>query len=261
MRTLIVQLIGLVFLSLPCGAESQKGDFAQFFNQGIENFQQKKFAEAETAFQQSLQIEPSNLSALTNLSLAQYELGKKGWALGQLRKVLTIEPRHPQAQQAYAFIWSQLAVKEIPHQISYYEQFRSSFLNILPLTAYLALSVLTLFAAGWSLLRFLERRKTALAEQSSLPGLPWVASLLAVAFVSFSILAIAKAVDQTTLRATIVTEKVNLQAAPGENGVNLGELYEGFEVILLQSSQGWSQVQYPGAVTGWLKSENILLHR
>jgi hypothetical protein len=59
-------------------------------------------------------------------------------------------------------------------------------------------------------------------------------------------------------RATIIADKVSAQIAPGEGQNSLFELYAGFEVLLSNTTPGWTQVRYPGGLTGWVKNDSLM---
>ena len=73
----------------------------------------------------------------------------------------------------------------------------------------------------------------------------------------FLSLAVAKIYDVQIPRGTIVEEKVSAQSAPGDQQLNLYDLYGGFEVVIRSHSGDWVQVTYPGALTGWIKKSSL----
>jgi hypothetical protein len=73
-----------------------------------------------------------------------------------------------------------------------------------------------------------------------------------------SALSVAKVIDQSTLRGTIIAKKIESRSTPDMTGTSLFDLYEGLEVIVRQSTDSWVQVTYPGGPTGWIPKDAIL---
>ncbi|WP_413583127.1 tetratricopeptide repeat protein [Bdellovibrio sp. HCB288] len=245
-------------LVLPIIAWTQSADFTTLFNQGTQHYTAKEYEKSRDAFAKALELDPHNATTLTNLALAQFQLGNRPLAVGLFRKALTNDPELTQARTGLKFALTQMDVREIPHQIETYETVRKKLLAPVPTTAYLITTALFMFAAGWILVGFFGQRRRAIAEEKSLPGFPVIGSILSLGFlISLTLLSL-KIYDQTILRATIISEKVSLQAAPGENQAALLDLYGGMEVIVQNENAEWSQVTFPGSITGWVKKSAIL---
>lgn len=233
----------------------------EFFSQGTQMYVSKEYEKARDLFVKELDEDPGNPTVMTNLALTEFQLGKKALAVGLLRKALTLDSGLLTAQEALQFILPSMQIKETPRQIESYESLRSNILQRLPLSAFLLLSALTFFAAGWSLISFLGRRKKAIQEESAIPSLPFVSILLSILVILFTGLSGLKIYDTSVIRGTIIEDKVALQTAPGENQVSILELPGGTEVIARQIQGEWVQITYPGSITGWIKKNSILMTR
>ncbi|MEK2643785.1 hypothetical protein [Bdellovibrio sp. BCCA] len=259
-----LKFLSVFFLSLvlPTLVVAQTGSSsAELFKQGTQLYLAKDYTKAREAFAQALDKDPYNATTLTNLALAEFQLGKKPLSIGLLRKALASDPELSTAKAGLKFALSQMQVKEVPHQIETYESLRANLLQPVPLSAYLILSALSLFAAGWILLSYGGRRRKAMEEEKSMPGFPIIGTLLSLAFVIFTSLLALKVYDSTVLRGTIIDEKVSLQTAPGDNQVAILDLYGGMEVIAHETQGDWVQVTYPGSLTGWIKKSALLMTR
>ncbi|WP_413576533.1 tetratricopeptide repeat protein [Bdellovibrio sp. HCB290] len=245
-------------LILPTLAWTQNADFAALFNQGTQHYAAKDYEKSRDAFAKALELDPHNATTLTNLALAQYQLGKKPLAVGLFRKALASDPDLSQARSGLKFALGQMDVKDIPHQIETYETVRRKLLAPVSQTAYLITTALFLFAAGWIWIGFMGQRRRALADETSLPGVPIIGSLLGLGFLLSITLLGLKIYDQSIIRATIVEDKVSLQAAPGDNQATLLDVFGGMEVIVQNENAEWSQVTFPGSITGWIKKSAIL---
>jgi len=236
----------------------EKLRFEDYFRHGTKSYQDKKFDEAIVNFEKALEFHPESPTVLTDLGLSYYQIKKKGLSIAMFRRALFIDPSQAVAEAGLKFVLSQLEVKEIPHQIEPYERFRSLVLNSISLNGIHVLSLLLLFSSGFIWLRYIGRRRKAFEQESAPPGLPVVGLILSLGFVGSFLITVLKTYDVTVPRATIVTEKVSAQIAPGENQSGLFELYEGFEVIIRNAANDWIQVSYPGGLTGWVKKESLI---
>lgn len=231
--------------------------FEAAFQAGVALYREKKFDEARLAFQDALEKEPSNVQALTNLALIQFQRGEKGWALALLRRAQNIDPDFSTTTAALDFILPQLDVKEIPHEIQFWETFRSRFITPYSLNSFLFLTALSLFSAGWLYLRFFGLKKEAFHNEKPAPPFPTIPTLTALFFVASFSLSVLKLIDLRIPRATVINEKVPVYSAPSGDSVPLFDLYSGLEVVIGNSNGTWVQVTYPGASTGWVPKTSI----
>lgn len=241
-----------------CWAQGE-APFADLFKQGTQSYSEKKFDQAQDFFSKALVKDPQNSTVLTNLALVQFQLGHKAKALAHFRKALDIEPNLQEAKAGLKFVLSQMEIKEIPHQLEFYESLRDKLLAPVSLQVYLGFTALFLFASGWTLISYLGKRRKAIGEESALPGFPILSTCFLGGLLIILSLSILKAYDSSIQRATIVEEKVSLQSAPGETQVGILDLYAGMEVIVRITDNGWTQVTYPGAITGWVKSDSLMV--
>lgn len=262
MARLIVFFFALILPTLAwtqnSPAKTETVSFAELFKQGTQHYVAKEYEKSRDAFAKALDQDPLNATTLTNLALAQYQLGKKPLAIGLLRKALSSDPELPAAKAGLKFALSQLEIKEIPHQIETYEAVRGRVLAPVSLLAYLILTALFFFSAGWTLLSYIGRKRRALAEEKASPGFPSVGALMSLGFVVSASLLSLKIYDQSIVRATIIEDRVSLQTAPGDNQAAILDLYGGMEVVVQAQDKGWVQVTYPGSLTGWIKATAIL---
>jgi tetratricopeptide (TPR) repeat protein len=232
---------------------SSMANFQSSFQAGVKNYQEKKFDQAQVDFQQALEADPQNISALTNLALAQFQKGQKALAIALLRKATNLDPEFSTARVALNFILPQLEVKEIPHEILLSETLHRSLFSQFSIFAFSVVAALFVFAALWSLLQYLGGRRRALQQDQPMPAFSVLTLLFLVgAVVTFVLLGL-KIVDQRATRATVISEqKIDVLSLPDEKAPSLFELYPGLEVFVNQQQKDWSQVTYPGGPTGWI---------
>ena len=231
------------------------------FEQGTQAYLKADYSTAKELLNKSMQLEPTNSQILTNLGMTEFRLQNIPLAIGLLRKAITLEPGLDPARNALKFVISQHPIREIPHQTSTYESFRANLLNPMSLSSFLTLSLLTFFAAGWLLIRWMGQKRRSLEEEKAPPPFPWVSAVLSLAFVLFTLLATAKYIDSLEIRGTVIEAQVSLQMAPGENQALITEIYGGSEVIVRQIQNEWAQITYPGASSGWVKTSSLLMTR
>lgn len=258
LKSLSVLLVFSVFCSL-VAAQTESPE--SLFQAGTQFYVAKDYKRAQESFVKSLDQDPHNATALTNLALTEFQLGNKALAVGLLRKSLAIDPELTTTNTALKFVLSQMQIREVPHQIEAYENLRAHLLLPVPLSAYLILSALALFSGGWVLLSYGGRRKRALENESALPSFPVIGALLTLGFIAFSVLSGLKIYDSSVMRGTIVDEKVSLQTAPGDNSVAILDLYGGMEIIAHKTEGDWIQITYPGSLTGWIKKSSLVMTR
>jgi hypothetical protein len=244
--------------SIPAATKDSWPDFQKAFEAGVLAYQAHKYDEARLAFSAAAEKEPTNVEALTNLALVQFQLGQKGLAVGLLRKAQNLDPNFSTPKSALQFILPQMDVKEIPHEIQMWETFRSHFIVPFSLNSFLSVAAIAFFSSGWMLLSYFGRRREALRAEKSLPGFPMLASLACLIFVVMFTLSILKVIDGEMPRGTVIKDKVTVYSAPNDKSVPLFELFSGLEVVLNTADEQWVQVTYPGALTGWIPKANVL---
>lgn len=232
--------------------------FEQDFRDGVTAYQAKEFTQAVELLTKANEAQKDNVSVLTNLGLAQYQLGNEGLAIAYWRKALQKDPDFYPAQSGLRYALEKIPVKEIPHEIETWENLRTYLLAPVSLLVYLILSALFLFAGGWLLITYGGKRKTSLAEEAAPPTFPTLGVIFSLAFVFTSFLAFLKIYDSKIARGTVIVEKISTQAAPGEGQAALFDLYEGLEVKIASQSGDWVQVTYPGALTGWIPKSALM---
>lgn len=77
------------------------------YNRGVIHMEQRDWAEARDAFKRSVELAPQKTTARYNLALAQYESGAPEEAVGQLDRVLRIDPNYAPAHLLLGIIYAQ----------------------------------------------------------------------------------------------------------------------------------------------------------
>lgn len=227
------------------------------FAKGIQSLQTKDPKTAMDLFREALSQHPGDTAVLTNLGIASLEAGQKGWAIAYLREALTLGSNLRETRQALEFSLSQLQIKEIPHEIEFWEKLRENVLVGISLPGLLLINAVALLLCGLVWIGYLKDRKAALENETAYAPLRiihWAASL--ALFVSLT-LVICKILDLSEVRGTIVAEKVQAFSAPSKEAPGLFEIYEGLEVLVQRAQGEWLQIRYPGGPTGWVPVEQV----
>lgn len=260
LSSILILFICISTLAQPeIGGPESFSSFESAFQAGVKNYQDKKYSESKVAFTKALEFDSTNISTLTNLALVYFQLGEKGYAVALLRKATSIDPDFSTSNAALHFILPQLEMKEIPHEIQIWETLRTSILNHLSLFSLSLLSALFLLATGWTLIPYLGQWKNANENEAPLPSPSFLNILFTLGFLIFFSGLILKWLDQKTERGTIVASKIQVLSTPDEKAPPLFDLYGGLEVIVKDTNEKWSQVYYPGGLTGWVPNSALLI--
>jgi tetratricopeptide (TPR) repeat protein len=256
---LLVFLLSLLCTGVTRGAQNERVENAEAaFRSGVEAFQKKDFAHARLSFTDAMKLAGETPRLLFNLGMVESRQGKKGMALALWRKALAQKPNDAASKAAVEWTRARLEHADIPHEVEVWENFRQSALVPFALDHFVLFTALFLLAGGWLLFRHLGRRRSARLDEKPMPGFPAGTVFCLVASFAFATLALAKAFDLQDVRGTIVSKKVEARSSPATDATALFELYEGLEVIVRQKKDGWVQVTYPGASTGWISQQDLL---
>ena len=257
----LILLFSFVFIFASLSPAQEAKSPPQLFQEATNAYLAKDYKKAQSTYNEILSLEPQNAIVLTNLALTEFQLGQKYLALGLLRKALYHAPGLEVARSGLQFVSSQTPALHQSADFSFFEGLRKADLISVPLSTYFILSALCLFAAGWILISYVERRKRAFETESAPPSLPWVGALIAAFFIVFTVLFALKSYDHSLIRGTIIIEQTPLQTAPGDNQVSILDLIGGQEVQVVAQTQDWAQVLAPGKPAGWVKKSALLMTR
>lgn len=236
--------------------------FQQLFDQALSAQQQKNWDEALKLYQQVLdqgqsQLNEPQLSTIYhNMSTVAFEKSEFLYAYVWSKKALALDPGNRIAQQAFEGYAKKFEVPSIPHQISTSQNFQK-IIEKVPVDLLLSLCLVLFFATLHLFFKnLLSKRKDQidLIMTRSFAWKPLVSFTLLVVFVVLSVLR--WNLDQK-IHAIIITDKTGVQTAAGENRPVIFEAQPGLEVEVLQISESYAQVRYPGAFSGWVPLKNV----
>lgn len=236
--------------------------FQQLFDQALSVQQQKNWDEALKLYQQALDQGQNHLNApqlstiYHNMSTVAFEKSEFLNAYVWSKKALALDPGNRMAQQAFEGYAKKFEVPSIPHQISTSQNFQK-MLEKVPVDILFGLCLVLFFATMHLFFKnILSKRKDQIDLVMTRPFAwkPLVSFTLLVVFVALC--ALRWNLDQK-IYAIVTIEKTGIQTAAGENRTVIFEAQPGLEVEVLQISENYAQVRYPGAFSGWVPLKNI----
>lgn len=230
----------------------------ELFQAGVTSFQKNELDQAREHFTASLKISPS-ANTLYNLGLTEFKAKNEGLALGLWRKALAQEPSNTAIQEAIAFAERALPQQPVSKGEDLFESFHQKFLAQTSLMNLAIVNLVFLAFAGWILIRYSALKSRSIENEEPSPPIPYIGFIFVVGLLVSAIVLGAKAYDLTLTRATIAEEKVEVKTSPDSQAATLFELFEGLEVIVRQSHEGWMQVTYPGGLSGWVPAKAVLV--
>lgn len=233
----------------------QTEDAEELFSQGTEAYLKQNFAAAAEKFKSLASRRPTEASVFLNWGLSEYQSGRKGLGVALWRRALVLDPSELRARAALNFATQQMQLRG-PDDSSWREWLRQKVLAWLTLDQMLAVSLCLLATSGWLVLTYVARRRKALRDELALPPFSWITGVLSFCLVIALTLTGLKTFDQLTARATAVTA-TPVRSAPSGESSTLFELREGTDVILRQAKKGWTQIHYPGGMSGWVPDETL----
>lgn len=236
--------------------------YTQAFDHALALQQQQKWDSSLEAYQKLLdqsvmELNASQASAIYhNMSTVAYEKGDLLKAYIWSKKSLSLNPSNQLAQDSFAQYSKKIEIPTIAHQITNFDNFKS-IVSKISLDAWLVLSLILIFSTlRLALKNILIRKKNLLANNFHTPSkLPlFLTTTLCLFVISMTYIRYQEA---KTLRALVIVEKAQVQTAPGENMPIIFEAQAGLEIEVLKFEQGYFQVRYPGAFSGWIKKAQL----
>lgn len=232
--------------------------FAELFENGVKSFQAKEFDKASTFFTQALDLQPENTTVLVNLASAEFQTGQKTAAFAHYKKAAHLDPYFSTAQQGLDFVKSQIQIREIPHRIETYQRMREYFVEPFSVMIPLVLSTVLFLIWGLKTIRHLGNKKRAYlaGEDPSSLGLTHV--ILTILLVTSLVWLAFFKYDSSIKRGIVKQESVSLKSAPLMTAPEILQVFGGLEVKILRHQDGWTQIEYPGSVAGWIESSAVV---
>lgn len=246
--------------------ETSTVDYTKLFDEALALQQQQSWDPALSAYQtllnQHLNQQPNELSVFRasvvyhNMSTIAQQKGDLLKAYVWSKKSLTLNPDNQLAREAFEHYSKNFEVPVIPHQITNFDNFKSLISKGSP-DAWLTLSFVLILTSIWLVLKnIIASKKKQLANDFSIVP-KWPAYLLVSVTLLMLAITYIRYQDSTVLRGIIIASSAQIQTAPGENKSVIFEAQSGLELEVLKLSEGYYQVRYPGAFTGWVSNSQL----
>jgi hypothetical protein len=249
---------GVDFGSMP----QENVTFQQLFDQALSAQQQKNTDEALRLYQEVLDkgqgwlTAPQTSVVYHNMSTLAYDKSDFLHAYVWSKKAMVQDPGNHAAQQAFQVYAKKFEVPSIPHQISTAQNLQMA-LEKVPTDAFFILSLIFLFLSLRFFFKNLLSKRQNQIEMKTGSSFAWAPLVSFILFVVIFGATIARwDLDQRTL-AILTAEKTGIQTAPGENKSVIFEAQPGLQVEVLQLSNNYAQIRYPGAFSGWVPLQSL----
>ena len=240
--------------------------YRQLFDQALVLQQQKNWDGSLEIYQklldQSREDSSINLDVFQaaaiyhNMSSIAYQKGDFLKAYVWSRKSLALNPSSQLAQDAYAQYSKKFEVPVVARQITNFEQIKM-ILAKTPVDMWLFLSLALTLLSVWLVLKnIITTKKNQAANKFDRLSKAPAYFLIGLTFIVLSI-AYIRYLDSSTSRGIVIAEKAQVQTTPGENKSIIFEAQAGLELEVLKFDQGYYQVRYPGAFSGWINGSQI----
>lgn len=226
----------------------------ELFAEGTKLYQSSQYAQAAKSYESLARQNPDQAELLLNWGLAEYQAGRRGLGVALWRKALALDPGQTAARSALAFASRAMQLREADN--TWLERMRQEVLGYMRLNHLLAVTLILMAAGGWLVFGYLGRRRKALRNELPLPPFNWVGAFISAAFLVMLSLTVLKGIEETVSRGTAIAV-TSVRSGPDQTSSSLFELREGSDVVLRQAKKGWTQIRYPGGMSGWVPNETL----
>ncbi len=248
MKRIIFLFISVFFISVSSFASNDTR-----FDKANELFQNQKYSEAITTYEEILSSGMESGEVYFNLGNAYYKAGNLPKAILNYERAKLILPHDKDIAYNLQMVNSQITDKlETVGEfflISWFKNFR----NTTKSDTWAIISIVT-FALGLLLLAiFMFTRSKSIKQIAFFSAI--ILILVCITSISFS----AKQKNMLTKRnsAIIFEPSVTIKSSPSVSGTELFILHEGTKVKVLESVSDWYRIQISDGNDGWLPSSTV----
>ena len=242
----------LLFLILAV-LSARAADVASTFDVANKLYEQRKFAEAATKYQEVLASGAATPIVYFNLGNAWFKAGQLGRAIAAYRQAQRLSPRNPDVRFNLQFVRKQVTGSELPSGPAWKYWLMNLTLNEWTIAAVAVLWVLFILLAIGEL------------RPSLRPALRIWNAAFAITFVALAgLLAAAIHENQKVNAAVVVVPNTVVRYGPLEESQVFYQLRDGSELQVLDEkktaeNQSWLMVQDAARRTGWLKRDEVVV--
>lgn len=235
---------------------------AQLFNQALALQQQQNWDTALVAYQtlviQSLKNMSTSQASVVyhNMSTIAYEKGDLLKAYIWSKKSLALNSNNQPARQSLEQYSKKIEIPVIARQITNFDNFKSA-IKMASIDVWLVLSLILIFLTLWFSLKNVLTSKTNQLANNFSTAARWPIYALVITTTLVISISYVRYADSIIERGIVVSEKAQVQTAPGKNKSVIFEAPAGLELEVLKFDQGYYQIRYPGAFSGWIDSSQL----
>ena len=238
--------------SLLFAPDAQAATAAALFATGNDAYDEGRYEEAVTAYQQILSRGLFDPRVYYNLGNAYFKLGRLGPAILHYERALKLSPDDREARHNLELARGQIRDRVAEPELQYPIRVVKEAIDQLPPNPLAWLFLLFYgMLAGLIALHILSRswtRRRAIAYASILVGLLAVTAGTALVY---------KMRQMSSEVAVVMQDKVDVRSGPGEDNTILFTVHEGTRVEMRNRLQTWVQVGLPNGLSGWVPSTTL----
>jgi tetratricopeptide (TPR) repeat protein len=238
----------LALLLLFCSATPLRADAVSDFDQASKFYEQGKYAEAVTLYNNLLHTGSVSEALYFNRGNAFLKMGQLGKAIASYRQAEQLAPRDAELRANLQFARTQ-ARGGSPARVNYWRR----WLEIMTLNEWTFLAA----AAFWLLFVLLALMQWRPELKSALKA---PVAIVALAFIFFSV-CLAGSLNQNyfTKSAIVVTGEAEVRNGPLDESQSTYKVRDGVELGILDTKDGWYRVIDQAGRSGWLRQEQVLV--
>jgi tetratricopeptide (TPR) repeat protein len=241
--------VAMVFLAL----WSRAGDPIPLFDQANRLYEQGKFGEAASTYQQLVAAGHISPTIYYNLGNAWFKAGQPGRAVAAYRRAQELAPRDPNVRFNLNFVRQQVTGNTTPPMESWQRWFGR-----------LTVNEWTMVAAAFFWLWFLVLilRELRPSARSGLRALAVITGIAAVA--SMTMVGLATYFTIARREGVVIVPQSIVRLGPLEDSREYYQLRDGAEVVVLDEkrlgpNESWLQVRDRSRRVGWLKRDQVAI--
>lgn len=250
MRT-IGPLVAVAMLAFAWSSHS--ADSIAIFDQGNRLYEQGKFREAATAYQQLVSAGQVSATVYYNLGNAWFKAGQLGRAVAAWRRAQELAPRDPNVRFNLNFARKQVTGSDIPPSDAWKRWFGRLTVNEWTIVAAVLFWL-------WFLLLIIREVRPSLR-----PGLRTATVIAAIAAVaSMARLGFTTYYEGARREAVVIVPQTVVRLGPLDDSRVHYQLRDGAEIVVLDEkrlnpNESWLQVRDGSRRVGWLKRDQVAL--
>lgn len=237
---------------------------SELFNQALAQLQQKNWDASIALYRQLLDQGRDSLSSAQasvvyhNMSTIAAEKADTLMAYVWAKKALLLDPANSEPHAAFQQYAAQFQVPSLPHQISNLDNFMS-VVGRVPLDIWLGLTLILILLTLWLIAKkWIQIKKNSLSDVF-VRSATWPVYVTGLITIAFFIVSYFTFNESQITHAVLISDKVGIQTAPGENKPVIFEAPQGLDVEVLKQEGDYFQVRSKGAFSGWIGKKQLEL--